>query len=186
MDTYQYIESIALDLAYIAFGLALALIVAASACGFWQLVDRIQTRRWNAAAERHLSETTEMAVAENLCIDALQVLEDKVHHWRHNVHCPDCGRFSRQAEGWPPGVSDCRYHGIRLRVNELDTGIIPIVVIAGDAVLTPEPTSILEIEAPAEVSELYVETLVQRAAEFVVTNDLDEIIIWPEELEYSS
>ena len=100
-------------------------------------------RQWgqDRAEHKYIAEVQEYAIAYNDVIDAVVELDRKVNHYRHNVHCPSCGRFARQAPEWPPGVALCGVHGIGLRTTP-QTGAVAIVV--SEAVLPP----ILALEPP--------------------------------------
>lgn len=83
--------------------------------------------KWEAALDEHMTEVTTEAVELNDLIDEVREWDRKLNHYRHNIHCPVCGRFARQAEGWPGGVSDCKYHGIEVHVGA-PTGVINIIL----------------------------------------------------------
>jgi len=123
-------------------------------------------RAWRRAEVEHLEMLHEQALAEDAVTTAVVELEQRVHRYRHNIHCPTCGRFSRQAEGWPEGVADCGLHGIGLRTLP-HTGSIPIVVteipdheVLAVEVVPDEPVFELTLtEAPDPLAELLEEAL---------------------------
>jgi hypothetical protein len=108
-----------------------------------------------------MEEVQDEAERINLVVDDLSALDRKVHY-RHNVHCPVCGRFSRQAEGWPSGTADCGLHGIGIRTTP-ETGSIPVIV----QPLGPAP---LVLEAPEEPPSLVIEPPVP------IPDDLSELL----------
>lgn len=122
----------------------LALLATSIGIGLRELRRKSLERRWASAREEHEVELQEEALALNEVVDELRELDRKINHFRHNVHCPSCGRFSKQAEGWPAGVADCSAHGIGLRTNSLITGPIAIILQPLDEVaaeLPPPETS---------------------------------------------
>jgi len=109
-------------------------------------------------------EMIETAIALNGVIDDLIALDVKVNRFRHNIHCPACGRFSRQAFEWPAGTADCKTHGIGLRTSEW-TNSIPITVLAVqlEVALTPVPeTPSLVLDPPVAIPD-YIDELVEHA-----------------------
>lgn len=79
------------------------------------------------------------AIAIDHLIDEIREIDRKLNHYRHNVHCHSCGRFAKQAVGYPEGVADCSTHGIGIRSDPW-TGSIPIIV---------QPLDELAIEVPS-------------------------------------
>lgn len=69
------------------------------------------------AARREIAVAYELAIIEDGLRDALKELERKVRY-RHNLHCPKCGRFAARVPGMPDNVTNCRYHGTWLRTSE--------------------------------------------------------------------
>jgi len=111
--------------------------------------------RWERAWVEHEAELIEQATVENGLVDALAVVARKVHY-RHNIHCPQCGRFARQAEGLPAGVADCGVHGLGTHTPPA-TGAIPVVLVelpAAVGEIFPEPpgfeVSLTEAPFPLE------------------------------------
>lgn len=106
--------------------------------------------RWDFApwrrARAELVEAIEVAEVEDELRDVLIQVEQRVHY-RHDVHCPVCGRFSRRVEGFPDQFSDCGEHGIQMRVG-LSTGPIQVIIQPADEMTLedlniPEPFAIV-------------------------------------------
>lgn len=132
---------IALVLAVLALGAAMV--------GFgFEVYDRVLDWRERRALGLEVVVAHEEAIAIDGIIEDLKALDRKVHY-RHNIHCPQCGRFARQAVDWPAGVSDCKVHGIKLRTIEAPTG--PIAILFQEVVLDE-----LEIARAPETPELAV------------------------------
>jgi hypothetical protein len=100
----------------VALGVALVAIVAATVGAIGSAVRWTRERRWNRAQEEHMVEVIDTAERIDAVVEDLHALDRKVHY-RHNIHCPACGRFARQAEGFPAGVADCGLHGIGIHVR---------------------------------------------------------------------
>ena len=131
--------------AILLLGVTVAALIATIIYGIrLSLIPWVQDRRHIKA----VNHDHELAMIEDSIRQELAVVEKKVHY-RHNLHCPACGRFSRQAFEWPEGVTDCTVHGILLLTIALATGPIPVIVQAvPDDEAHPE-TSPLYLEAPA-------------------------------------
>lgn len=71
----------------------------------------IAWRRWLERGIEH-----QHAVVEDELRDHLVELDRKLHY-RHNIHCPKCGRFARAGES--EGASICKVHGHQLRVGDV-------------------------------------------------------------------
>lgn len=124
--------------------------------------------KWEAALEEHMAEVATEAGELNGLIDEIHEWDRKRNHYRHNIHCPVCGRFSRQAEGWPGGVSDCKYHGIEVHVGA-PTGVINIVISPVDQYVEAD-VLIAELEF-VQAMPLLVATPMLAAAELEVEWD---------------
>lgn len=118
------------------FGLVFSAIGAVTAG--WRAHVRRTWVEWEAY---QIEQAHETAIKIDAVIEDLHTLDRKVHY-RHNIHCPKCGRFSRQAEGWPAGVSHCATHGLGTRTL---TGGIPIVLTTTSSITipTPEPVNLM-------------------------------------------
>jgi len=145
-----------ITLALMGLAAALAGLVSAFVFGavkswspFWR--ERHYARGW----ERVVETDHELALIEDNLYNTLMEVEHVVHY-RHNIHCPACGRFARQAEGFPASVADCNEHGVVAR-SEPHTGAIPIIV--------QEIEAPLGIEIPTETSPLYIQPPVEAALE---------------------
>lgn len=105
---------------------------------------------WNLTRARYWTDTVRQAYAINRVRDEVEAEYKKVH-FRHNIHCPKCGRFAKQAEGWAEGMSDCRVHGIQARfMTHPSQGYVEVIV----EELTPVIEAILE-PAQAELTPLW-------------------------------
>lgn len=93
-----------------AFPVAVAGIVAATTYATRELIDWIAQRRAEAI-EQIVSEL------ESKLLQSLDTLSRK-KNYRHNLHCPKCGRFAARVEGMPDQVTNCKHHGIWLRTPE--------------------------------------------------------------------
>lgn len=129
-------------LGLVALSVALVSIVAASVAG---------ARDWRGRrqAQALLAEEYEHALVEDEVREAIEEVVERVHHYRHNIHCPTCGRFSRQAVGWPAGTADCTHHGL-MGVH------LSAIVCEAHPALGPEipaETSPLIIEPPVQVPD---------------------------------
>lgn len=108
-------------------------------------------KRWTRARERHELAVIEHAMAIDEVVEDLAVLHRRVHY-RHAIHCPTCGRFARQAEGYPSGIAHCALHGLGTRTPPA-TGAIAVIVTevhASLGVAFPEPPP---VALPAEARE---------------------------------
>jgi len=96
--------------------------------------DYLETRiiEW-ARRRRDLLAILGEAQVEDQIRTALVAVERKVHY-RHNVHCPRCGRFAKQ---WQDGLVECRHHGLQLRVTAPGTAAIPIQIVVVPLNTTP-------------------------------------------------
>lgn len=68
-----------------------------------------QTIDWPPSLEELIT-----ARAEQMAEQAAIEQAGKRH--RHDIHCAKCGRFAKVVPGLP-GVGDCRYHGMTIRVS---------------------------------------------------------------------
>jgi hypothetical protein len=93
---------------------------------------------WNLTAQRHLDDTVREAYELDALREDVEALYRKVHY-RHNIHCPVCGRFAKRVEGFPDGVSDCKVHGVRMRTVEY-TGMIDVEIRMVNRATVPPPT----------------------------------------------
>lgn len=88
-------------------------------------------RQWDRARVAHLEAVEALAIANDVVRNELMVLEmpvPKPPNYRHNLHCPTCGRFSARVTGLPDSVVECHAHGVVVRVMPVDwSGPIPII-----------------------------------------------------------
>lgn len=92
----------------------------------------LRQRSHERAEARALIAAQEEATQLNELWDEVEREYRRVHY-RHNIHCHTCGRFSRQAVGWPEGMADCGLHGITARTSER-TGAVEIIITAPSAI----------------------------------------------------
>jgi hypothetical protein len=93
--------------------------------GEWR--KAIVAGRSKRAEKRQLVEDHEIALEFDALVERLIELGHKVNY-RYNIHCPCCGRFSRQELG----MTDCSKCGLYAR-SEPWTGSIPIQLVGIDA-----------------------------------------------------
>lgn len=98
--------------------------IGATISGWRRHVDTL----WSKYEAWQIEQDHETALAMEEVRTDLVALYRKIHY-RHNIHCPRCGRFSRQAEGWPSGVADCGLHGLGIRTSP-ETGAIPVIILS--------------------------------------------------------
>lgn len=156
------LDELALPGGLIALGVTLIVLLWAIVEGIRSAVRGRRERKWNLAQEEHMIEVIDTAERIDAVVEDLRALDRKVHY-RHNIHCPKCGWFARQAEGWPPGVADCKAHGISLRTTHALTGPIEIVAVA-ETPLAPM------LEVPLETSPIVLELPVP------IPDDLTELM----------
>jgi hypothetical protein len=130
--------SFPLSEAYVLFVVTVVILAASLIYGAVELSLFILAKVRAKREEIELIEIIEEAVAIDELVEEIRELDRKVNHFRHNIHCPSCGRFARQAEGWPEGVAQCGLHGIALRTSPY-TGSIPIIVQPLEEVLMDIP-----------------------------------------------
>ena len=117
-------------------------------------VAALARESWGRHREKKYMEcAVEEAVELDVLIDEIREWDRKVNHYRHNIHCPVCGRFSRQAEGWPGGVSDCKLHGIEVHVGPPTASVTVILTVATVDVELPAADVFYEIAEPVHAPE---------------------------------
>jgi len=145
-----------LILALIALGLAGIGLLAASVYGVIELIWYIQARMvfsrlWDEAHTEH-------ALYERL--NKLLYLKPKPNY-RHNIHCPSCGRFAKRVWGMDT-VVECHVHAVQFREWDVavDWATVPLApgvtlvtdpIILKPSVIEPE----LELEELEEVEQVY-------------------------------
>jgi hypothetical protein len=117
-----------LTIAYIGMPLAAVGFVVSCAYAVRSLRRWTLERAWHRHEQAHESEVVEVASEIDDLIAEIREWDRRKNHYRHNIHCPRCGRFSRQATEWPAGIADCGTHGVTGMHVELTTGTIPIIV----------------------------------------------------------
>ncbi len=130
--------SFPLSEAYVLFGATVVVLAVALSLGVTQLTLFIAFKILDWRERKALIEIIEEAEAIDDLVEEIRELDRKINHYRHNIHCPSCGRFARQAEGWPDGVAQCSLHGIGIRTGP-PTGGIPIIVQPLEEVLMDIP-----------------------------------------------
>lgn len=109
----------------VALGLALAGIVGASVASVPTARSALAQRRAaRAEAEAYLAAWSE-AETTNVIRDDLMVLEMEIEqearpkNYRHNVHCPTCGRFARRLDPASPTIVVCAVHEVQVRWKDI-------------------------------------------------------------------
>lgn len=118
-----------------------------------------------------VAQAYEVAVIEDVLHEALVVVEEEIHNptpsYRHNIHCPTCGRFAKRVFGYD-NVVNCHKHGVTVRWKDFPVdwavqAIAPGVTLVREPSLTTQEIAIIpvtaemEIIVPDDLSELYAE-----------------------------
>jgi len=133
-----------IDLIYIGFVAAvIAWVMIAVSITFGLMEAAWVFKRWwfLLTWQRHLDDVETAAWAIHETREDVETLYRKIHY-RHNIHCPACGRFAKRVPNLPEGVSDCKVHGVRMRTIEY-TGMIDVEIRMVQMLeLPPEPPAV--------------------------------------------
>jgi len=142
-----------MELAFIALGAAGLGLLASSTAGllslYWWLKDR-----------RELAAEHEAALIEHSLHEALlelQFPDPPAPNYRHNIHCPGCGRFAKRVLGMD-NVVECKHHGVQVRWNDLPIDWISTPVSGVKVYVDPHPVTapiaLIPITAPIDLPVL--------------------------------
>jgi hypothetical protein len=133
------------------------------------LLWQAYTKRRDARAE--IIAAHEVAIVEDSIHERLITAEIEIHgpekvpNYRHNIHCPLCGRFSKRVFGLND-VVECSAHGVQVRWRDIPTDWAS-VPLYDRAIMTVEPvyanklvglvpiTQPIDIIVPDDLSDLY-------------------------------
>lgn len=93
-----------------ALALAGVFIIISTIMALGQLVDHVKLKRQSVV---------EVKLEEILDTLSIEVLHAKPKNYRHNIHCPTCGRFSKKVWG-TTSVIECSKHGVEVVWKEVD------------------------------------------------------------------
>jgi hypothetical protein len=153
-----------LALGVVALGVALAALLAAIFCGLWALSDHLRQRADAREAEVEFAEVqTEALAIDELRTDILllemeyQFEEERRANYRHNVHCPACGRFSRRVFGHDD-IVECSKHEIQVVWKEVpvDWAVQPSAFVEGifiteQHIHAEQEVTLLPLTAPIDI-----------------------------------
>lgn len=90
----------------------------------------------------------------------LMVLElertEPPRNWRHNLHCPRCGRFSRRVFPGDDTVVECAAHSVQVRWKDIPVSWQEQILLVGEEVVpvTTSPVSVVAVAAPEPIAAL--------------------------------
>lgn len=131
-----------MTIVYVLFAIICLGLIASIIGALIELDHRIQDKRRARAMEL---DHQEAIVGDLIRNDLIQLEEELLNpepevkaNYRHNLHCPVCGRFSSSIGADVKSAMGCKLHGIQVRWEEMpiDWAIAPLAVIEGVRIRT--------------------------------------------------